>query len=364
MIKRVPYLLVGVMLALLALTPLYPPQARADTCTGEGTLVAGDSYTVGSQAAIMSKYPQITVRAQVGAQADWGKSQINEDWDKGIVFLFGTNGNYPTTILDEVKKHSKNGKIAVMTVWAPKSNVQNTAKALNNNVKSWASSNGAHLMDWESLSTGKADYFASDQIHPSGAGREAFNTSVFAAIDAVCQGSSTTDNPTSKPSTESTDPDNITSDKQVRGMPPDTVGHETQSQNKSQVKLPTDSNGLTGEEKTNLSEITDTYKLENSSKIGQIFGASTSFLGILLLLYSIIAFMAFALDETFQFGAVPLVTLGKLRHPKRKESEEKGHLASWGNISLLSGSSALLGALLVSHKIIEWGTWIILRLTS
>ncbi len=145
----------------------------------------GDSVMLGAMNSLYKVFPKGYVDAKV-SRADCEvpnilRNLINKDKIGEVVVIgLGTNGSCGNGTRNEILNILKDKKVFWLTV------TNDRQVHINTHIKSLANDNdNVYLVDWETISKGHRDYFASDGIHLTGKGQAAYSKAIYDAIYQV-----------------------------------------------------------------------------------------------------------------------------------------------------------------------------------
>ena len=149
-----------------------------------GVTGVGDSIMLGAKSALEAGIPGIDIDAVVSRGAAAGISVLQAKADSGtlgakVVVGLGTNNGITSGQVDQIASIvSSPRQLFLITVKVPQSHEASSNEAIT----SGASRHGATLIDWYSNSINHPEYFASDGIHLTSAGINAYADLVLTAL--------------------------------------------------------------------------------------------------------------------------------------------------------------------------------------
>jgi len=154
---------------------------------GKQTTILGDSVTLASAESLLEELPGVDIRADVGEQmwdapATVGRLRDSGDLRRNVVIALGTNGDFHSDVLDEIRATAGPGHRFVFVTthadrdWVPSVNAKLRPLA--------ADHRHTALADWDTAASDVTD-FASDGIHPGPQGADIFADVIGAALRSL-----------------------------------------------------------------------------------------------------------------------------------------------------------------------------------
>jgi hypothetical protein len=155
-----------------------PPTASATGPVAGPVTAVGDSVLLDAMPYLQADLPGVRVEAEVNLQFDGGVQMVQQDRSNGtlgnvLVVELGTNGPVTAAELDQMLSAAAGVKrVVFVNLDEPRSWVASDNAVL-------AAGVAAHpglcvLADWDALSSGHPEWFASDQVHLEPVGAKAF----------------------------------------------------------------------------------------------------------------------------------------------------------------------------------------------
>lgn len=143
----------------------------------------GDSVMLGAESDLKSKFKNAYVDAAVSRTAWVLGSAVDEAKSKGklgeiVVINLGANGDCSLSCKKEVLNKLKNKKV----FWINTTNYDYVNERLISLEKEY---NNLWIIDWKKISKSHSEYFVSDGIHLTNAGRKAFTNAIYESIYEV-----------------------------------------------------------------------------------------------------------------------------------------------------------------------------------
>jgi lysophospholipase L1-like esterase len=145
----------------------------------------GDSVMLGAANSLYRVFPKGYVDAKV-SRADCEVPSILRSLKRQnkigevVVIGLGTNGSCGNGTRNEILSILKDKKVFWLTV------TNDRQVHINSHIRALADNNSnVYLVDWENISKGHRDYFASDGIHLTGTGQSVYSKTIYDAIYKV-----------------------------------------------------------------------------------------------------------------------------------------------------------------------------------
>ena len=142
----------------------------------DGLWVTGDSVILGIRTSLNEVTPVSLINARIGRQApellDVMKRDIAQAGDSPVIFNLGNNGLLQEEVVREIFELVKSqSSIIVVNTAVPR-----PWRDSNNSLLSQVASqySNVRVIDWNSVSEGRPEYFAPDGVHLVPAGVEAY----------------------------------------------------------------------------------------------------------------------------------------------------------------------------------------------
>ena len=151
-------------------------EVSAPDPSSEGIWLTGDSVILGIRTSLNEVAPVSLINARIGRQApellDVMKRDIAQAGDSPVIFNLGNNGLLQEEVVREIFELVKNqSSIIVVNTAVPRP----WRDSNNSLVKQIASQySNVRMIDWNSISEGRPEYFAPDGVHLVPAGVEAY----------------------------------------------------------------------------------------------------------------------------------------------------------------------------------------------
>ena len=151
-------------------------EVSAPDPSSEGIWLTGDSVILGIRTSLNEVAPVSLINARIGRQApellDVMKRDIAQAGDSPVIFNLGNNGLLQEEVVREIFELVKNqSSIIVVNTAVPR-----PWRDSNNSILSQVASqySNVKVIDWNSVSEGRPEYFAPDGVHLVPAGVEAY----------------------------------------------------------------------------------------------------------------------------------------------------------------------------------------------
>ena len=151
-------------------------EVSAPDPTSEGIWLTGDSVILGIRTSLNEVAPVSLINARIGRQApellDVMKRDIAQAGDSPVIFNLGNNGLLQEEVVREIFELVKSqSSIIVVNTAVPR-----PWRDSNNSLLSQVASrySNVRVIDWNSISEGRPEYFAPDGVHLVPAGVEAY----------------------------------------------------------------------------------------------------------------------------------------------------------------------------------------------
>ncbi|MFD1714678.1 acyltransferase family protein [Amnibacterium flavum] len=162
--------------------PAPPP---TEPMAGDDITAIGDSVMLAATPALQSRFPGISIDAQVSRQFDTAPDIIQADLDSGalrgtLVVALGTNGAAGWRQLERIRDEADGRRIVFVNVYGP---MEWTGAVNQTLVDFVAQTPNATIADWNSVAAANTGLLASDQIHPTGGAGDLYADCLAAALD-------------------------------------------------------------------------------------------------------------------------------------------------------------------------------------
>jgi peptidoglycan/LPS O-acetylase OafA/YrhL len=155
---------------------LTSPEVSVPNPSSEGIWLTGDSVILGIRTSLNEVAPVSLINARIGRQApellDVMKRDIAQAGDSPVIFNLGNNGLLQEEVVREIFELVKSqSSIIVVNTAVPR-----PWRDSNNSLLSQVASqySNVRVIDWNSVSEGRPEYFAPDGVHLVPAGVEAY----------------------------------------------------------------------------------------------------------------------------------------------------------------------------------------------
>jgi peptidoglycan/LPS O-acetylase OafA/YrhL len=155
---------------------LTSPEVSPPNPSSEGIWLTGDSVILGIRTSLNEVAPVSLINARIGRQApellDVMKRDIAQAGDSPVIFNLGNNGLLQEEVVREIVELVKSqSSIIVVNTAVPR-----PWRDSNNSLLSQVASqySNVRVIDWNSVSEGRPEYFAPDGVHLVPAGVEAY----------------------------------------------------------------------------------------------------------------------------------------------------------------------------------------------
>jgi peptidoglycan/LPS O-acetylase OafA/YrhL len=155
---------------------LTSPEVSPPNPSSEGIWLTGDSVILGIRTSLNEVAPVSLINARIGRQApellDVMKRDIAQAGDSPVIFNLGNNGLLQEEVVREIFELVKSqSSIIVVNTAVPR-----PWRDSNNSLLSQVASqySNVRVIDWNSVSEGRPEYFAPDGVHLVPAGVEAY----------------------------------------------------------------------------------------------------------------------------------------------------------------------------------------------
>ena len=181
--RKLRLALVAVALVVVSCGPPPAPPAGGGAPPGPGVLGLGDSVMLGASAALQAAVPGMEVDAAVSRQFHeapgivYWRAQAGSLPGRVIVHL-GTNGTVTAAACDSLLANLGARRVIIVNLTVPRS----WEAANNDTLAQCAARHGATLVDWHSISAGRADLLAPDGYHLQPAGAREYAAAIARAL--------------------------------------------------------------------------------------------------------------------------------------------------------------------------------------